>query len=236
MAAFKQHVTVSTILGVGYTLALTQWKIGTTQALLAGGLCAASGMLPDLDSPSGKPIQLVLGIAGVAAAFLAPHRLQSSELTPEKMILLMAVLYLAIRFGAAWLFKHITVHRGMFHSLPAAVIAAEIAFLLLPERLSGAPAGGKLPSTLAEFFSRWAPAVGVLLGYLSHLILDEIYAVDVRGVRIRLNRAAGSAMKLASKSIPATLLTWTLLGVLTYLVGVQQGYLSPIQLSIHYPG
>ena len=220
MAAFKQHVTVSTILGAGYSLALTRMGIGGTQAVTAGALCAASGMLPDLDSPSGKPIQLVLGIGGVAAALLAPQRLQSSELTPEKLILLMAVLYLGIRFGAAWLFKHLTVHRGMFHSIPAALIAAEIAFLV----------------QFRPYLGQWAAAGGVFLGFMSHLVLDELYSVDIHGVRVRLSKSAGSALKLGSKSFVATAFTWLLLGVLSYLVGVQQGYLTPIQFrSPHLP-
>ena len=42
-----------------------------------------------------------------------------------------AAIYLLIRFGAAGaVARCITVHRGMFHSIPAAVIFGEIAFLL----------------------------------------------------------------------------------------------------------
>jgi hypothetical protein len=216
MAAFKQHVTVSTILGAGYSLALLRMEVPGTQAVTAGALCAASGMLPDLDSPSGKPIQLVFGLGAIAAAFLAPHRLQSSELTPEKMILAMAALYLAVRFGAAWMFKRLTVHRGMFHSLPAAIIAAEIAFLIQ------AP----------PYLGQWKAAGGVLLGFLSHLVLDELYSVDMSGVRMR--KSAGTAVKLYSSSLVATSFTWLLLGVLTYFVGIHQGYLSPIDIPARH--
>jgi membrane-bound metal-dependent hydrolase YbcI (DUF457 family) len=217
MAAFKQHVTVSTILGAGYSLALTKMGVGGTQAVTAGALCAVSGMLPDLDSPSGKPIQLVFGLGAIAAALLAPRRLQSSELTPEKMVLAIAAIYLGVRFGAAWLFKRLTVHRGMFHSIPAALIATEIAFLIQ------AP----------PYLGQWKAAGGVLLGFLSHLVLDEIYSVDMSGMRVRLKGSAGSAVKLFSQSLAATSFTWLLLGLLTYLAGVQQGYLSPIYFSPH---
>ena len=30
-------------------------------------------------------------------------------------------MYLAIRFGIAWILRHYSVHRGMFHSLPTAI-------------------------------------------------------------------------------------------------------------------
>jgi hypothetical protein len=125
-----------------------------------------------------------------------------------------------IRFGAAWLFKHLTVHRGMFHSLPAAVIAAEIAFL-----------AHKSP----EPHGQLVLAGGVFLGFLSHLVLDEIYAVDARGLRIRLNKAAGSALKLASQSAPATMLTWLIMLGLSYLVGIDAGYFQPAHFSLDYP-
>jgi membrane-bound metal-dependent hydrolase YbcI (DUF457 family) len=129
-------------------------------------------------------------------------------------------MYLAIRFGVAWLFRRLTVHRGMFHSLPAALIAAELVFL--------ADNGPDTPG-------RMTLAVGVFLGFLSHLVLDELYSVDTRGLKVRLNKAAGSALKLASRSASATLVTWSLLAGLTYLVGVEQGYSRPIHWSFDYP-
>ena len=47
---------------------------------------------------------------------------------------------------------------------------------------------------------------GVMVGFLSHLLLDELYSVDIRGVKVKLNKYAGTAVKLASPSFPATAL------------------------------
>jgi hypothetical protein len=220
MAAFKEHVTFSSILGVGYGAALWYSGFEWIHASLAGALCGVSGMLPDLDSDSGKPVKELFGLAAVAMPLLLLHRLQNSGLTPEGIILLGGGLYLSIRFGAAWLFKHFTVHRGMFHSIPAAVIAAEVVFLAhhCQEPRGGLVLGG-----------------GVLIGFLSHLLLDELYSVDAHGLKIRLNKAAGSALKFASDSVPATVMTWLILGGLTYLVGIDQGYFRPLHLSVDYP-
>src|SRR5438132_10271343 len=129
MAAFKQHLMFSCALGAGYSLALRYLGFEPTHAALAGALCGASGMLPDLDSASGRPVRELFGLTAAVVPLLLLHRLQDAGLTAEGMILLMAGLYLAIRFGAAWLFSHLTVHRGMFHSVPAAFIASEITFL-----------------------------------------------------------------------------------------------------------
>jgi hypothetical protein len=220
MAAFKQHVTFSSVLGVGYAAGLYNLGVGWVHSVLAGGLCGFAGMLPDLDSASGRPVREVFGIAALAVPLLLARRLQHAGLGPEEVVLAGAGLYLLIRFGLAWVFRHLTVHRGMFHSLPAALIAGEAVFL--------ADDG-------AEPYGRLTLAGGVVLGFLSHLILDEIYSVDMSGMVPRLNQAAGSAVKLFSKSVLATLCTWVLLGCLTYLVGVSLGLLQPVRLPWPQP-
>ena len=216
MAAFKQHVAFSSLLGAGYAAGLMSWGVEWVHAALAGGLCAVAGMLPDLDSQSGRPVRELFGLAAVASPLLLAHRLRHAGLSPEEIVLVGAGLYFLIRFGLPWLFKHLTVHRGMFHSIPAALIAGELVFLAhdSPER-----------------YGRLMLAGGMILGFLSHLILDEISSVDARGLSIRLNSAAGNPLKFASKSRTATLTAWLILGGLTYAVGVEQGFVRPIHLK-----
>jgi hypothetical protein len=60
-------------------------------------------------------------------------------------------------------------------------------------------------------------AGGVMLGFLSHLILDEIYSVDFNGIRIKLKASAGSAFKFFSSSVWGTAVCYGLLGALGYL-------------------
>jgi membrane-bound metal-dependent hydrolase YbcI (DUF457 family) len=220
MAAFAQHIQFSSLLGAGYAAALWWSGVEPTHAILSGALCGISGMLPDLDSDSGKPTKEIFGVTAAIVPLLLVHRLRTSGMTPEGVILTAGAVYLAIRFGVSWVFKCLTVHRGMFHSLPAALIAAEIVFLahLGPETKG-----------------RLMLAGGVLIGFLSHLVLDEIYSINASGLRIRLNKSAGSALKLFSGSMPATLLAYLILGGLTYLVGVDQGYLQPINLNVNLP-
>jgi hypothetical protein len=219
VAAFKQHITFSSLLGVGYAAALAGSGGEWVHSILAGGLCGIAGMLPDLDSPSGRPVRELFGITAIAVPLLLTYRLRRSGLDPEQLVLLAAVLYLLIRFGLSWVFKHLTVHRGMFHSIPAMLIAGEVVFLA---------------HDCPEPYGRLTLAGGIMLGFLSHLVLDEIYAVDMNGVRPRFNKAAGSALKFFSKSWSATAATWLLLGVLTYLVGVDLGYFSPVRIQLPY--
>jgi hypothetical protein len=219
MAGFRMHVTVSSTLGLGYTAVLGHLGVDWIHSSLAGALCGIAGMLPDLDSDSGKPVREIFGVTAVMAPLLFFNRMDASGFTSEGKILLAAGVYIAVRFGLAWMFRRLTVHRGMFHSIPGAIIAAEVVFLAhdCPER-----------------FGRLILAGGVLLGYLSHLILDEIYAIDTKRLIPRANKSAGSAFKFFSQSIPATLCTWSMLGALTYIIGVEQGYFKPVQLPIKY--
>src|SRR5438128_2325799 len=93
MAAFKQHLMFSCALGAGYTVALRYANFEPTHALLAGGLCGVSGMLPDLDSDSGRPVRELFGLMAAVVPLLVLHRLKKAGFTPEGMILLMAALY-----------------------------------------------------------------------------------------------------------------------------------------------
>jgi hypothetical protein len=217
MAAFREHVIFSSLLGIGYSVALRANGIEPDHAVLAGGVCGVAGMLPDLDSDSGKPIREVFGLTAAIVPLLLFQRLRDGGFTAEQTILIAATLYVAIRFGAAWLFKHLTVHRGMFHSLPAALIVAEIA-LLVHDR-PGQPGNLSVPG-------------GALLGFLSHLVLDDLYGLRHLGASLRGNRAPERGLKLFSRSAPATLAAWLLLGGLTYAVGVQEGYLRPLRLPV----
>jgi hypothetical protein len=203
MASYRVHLTTSALLGVGVG-ALAAWKLnlGWGPACLAGGLTALGGLLPDLDSDSGVPQRELFGLSAAAAAFLALRPLEEHGYTLEQRAVLAGGVYLLVRYGVRAVFERLTVHRGMFHSIPALFIAGLLVFLL-----------DHGPSPLA----RLVLAGGTMLGFLSHLVLDELYAIDLVGVRVRLNRYAGSALKFFSPSWSATLLTYAVLAGLGLL-------------------
>jgi hypothetical protein len=206
MASYKGHLTFSTALGAAYgAVGLFGMDYDWGTAWLAGGLTAVGGLLPDLDSQSGVPVREMFGLAAALAPFLMYQRLMDdSRLTNHaKVIVVLAAIYLVIRYVLSMVFKRVTVHRGMFHSIPGMLIAGLIVFLLYSN-----------PSSLK---ARLFVATGVMIGFLSHLILDELCSVDFMGLRIRLNKYAGSALKFFSPSWSATLLTYAVLGLLSYL-------------------
>jgi hypothetical protein len=182
MAGFKTHITVSSLLGAGYGgAAYYFYGVPWPTCVLAGGLCGVSGMLPDIDSDSGTPLRESMAFAAAVVPLMLLHRFQQAGMSHELVILSGAAVYLLVRFGCSALLKRYTVHRGMFHSLPAAAVFGGITFLLAPG--------------VEDWRLRAFKAGAVVIGYLSHLVLDEIYSVEWRHGLPRLKNSFGTALK-----------------------------------------
>ena len=212
MAGYREHISVSGLCGAGYGIAATV-LMGFTpvQGALAGVMTWVAGMLPDLDSDTGRPTREVFGLLAAAAPLAMMGHLLKWGGDPEGAMLLGVLLYDGIRYGASWLLAKTSVHRGMFHSIPALIIAAEIAFLAYKS------------DSLAV---KTLMAGGVALGFFSHLLLDELYSVQFTGVRIRLRSSAGSAMKFVGKNFLPNVVTYALLMLLTYAMLVDSGFVA----------
>lgn len=204
MASFQGHLSFASVLAAGYgSLGAFQLELDWGPVFLGAGLTALGGMLPDLDSDSSVPVRELFGLAAVTVPFLLLQRLDALGLTTlEQKLVILSAAYLLIRYGLSALFKKVTVHRGMFHSVPAMLIAGLLVFLAYHS-----------PSPVIRLYL----AGGIMLGFFSHLLLDELYSVNLMGARLRLNKYAGSALKFVSPSWPATLATYGLLAGLLYL-------------------
>jgi membrane-bound metal-dependent hydrolase YbcI (DUF457 family) len=190
-------------LGIGYgTAAHFAFGVPPATCALAGGLCAVSGMLPDLDSESGVPVREGSAFAAAVVPMLMIERFQHLGWSVETIAMVGGAIYLAIRWTLPYLLAKFSNHRGMWHSLPALLIAG-----LLACRVCSGPNLG------IRFFK----AGGVMLGYFSHLLLDEIYSIDMRRGRFRLKSSFGTALKFYSKSAYANLSTYAKLAVLVVM-------------------
>ncbi|RMG04644.1 MAG: metal-dependent hydrolase [Planctomycetota bacterium] len=189
MADFKTHISTSSVLGFAYAgVGHVLFHAPLSSSILAGGLCAVSGMLPDIDSDSGIPKRESLTFAAAVVPMMLIGHMQRAGCDSETIVLVGATIYLAIRFLGGHLLSRFTVHRGMFHSIPAAACFGQAAFLL---------ASGPLSIRLFK-------ASAVLMGYLSHLLLDEFYSIDTSRGRVRLRKSFGTGLKMFSKNIFAT--------------------------------
>jgi hypothetical protein len=204
MASYRGHLMLAAPLGGAYgslSLLHPEWDWGPI--FLGAGFCAIGGVLPDLDSDSGVPQRELFGVTAGVAAALAYHPLHVRLGLPvEQALVLVGLFYFLVRYGMAALFRRVTVHRGMFHSIPAMLIAGLAVYLVYPT---------------TDLLLRLYLSGAVALGFLSHLVLDEFYAVDFNGVRVKFNKFSGSALKFGSHSWLATLFCYAVLIGLGYL-------------------
>jgi membrane-bound metal-dependent hydrolase YbcI (DUF457 family) len=213
MADFRTHISFSTILGFGYGAA-GHWYFGLPPdtSMLGACLCSVAGMLPDLDSASGRPIRESLAFGAAVVPMLLIDRFQQLSVPPATMVLAGALVYLLIRFGLGWFLKNYTVHRGMFHSIPALAIVAIVGYLI---------------TGCAALDVRYFHAGALALGYLSHLVLDEIYSVDLRHVRIK--SSFGTALKFWGPSLWGNFSVYAKLALLSVVAFGDPIYMEQFQ-------
>ncbi len=204
MGNYRQHMTFASVVGVVYalgvsTLAGVHWVYGTVAALLT----TLGGLLPDLDHPVGTQLKGFTGILGVLAAMAVWHRVaRSIPEMPFELHMWMAVLaYIFVRHGLRRTLAKMMVHRGISHSFPTCAVWGAAAFLYYPS-----------DSTIVRLLM----ASAVTLGFLSHLVLDEMFSVELSGARVK--RSFGTAMKFWAPSLPATMAMYLLLSFLAYRV------------------
>ena len=215
MAGFKTHVTFSSAIGCGYAVVGSGMGFDLSTSLVAGGLCGVAGMLPDVDSDSGVPRREALGFAAAIVPMLLVSRFRQFDLGHDQMVLAAALLYFGIRFTAANLIGRWSVHRGMWHSIPAILIFAGLAFLI---------SGGD------DIFARYLKASAVAIGSFSHLLLDEIYSVDTTGVVPRFKKSFGTAIKMWGKDPWANFSVYVKLALVAAAIMLEPSVLQRIEL------
>ncbi len=207
MASFKGHIAAGVCVGVACSAASSEY-LGVHDFEMLSILFGASvigSVLPDIDSDSGTPFQILFGIFSVLAAGIALYwTLAISMSSGWDVVKAPAIAFLVTRFIVGEIFKRFTDHRGIFHSFPAMGIAFFATFLL--SRYLGS---GAMHALLVAF--------AVAAGFLSHLILDESFAAtNFSGKRFHMNHMFGTALKFWSNSKIATLLAYGAVFILGY--------------------
>ncbi len=203
MAGYREHITVSGMLGVSYgAAAVTFGGFGVVQAIVASCLTWLAGMLPDLDSQSGRPVRELTTLTAAFTPILLMQHASSMGMSTDRTFLFALLTWAFVRFIVPSILARCTVHRGMFHSIPALIIAGELTFLSYHS---------------SDLRVRALMACGVATGFLSHLVLDEFYSIQWDGSQIRFSRSAGSAVKIFGNNPTSNGITMGLLLFLTYI-------------------
>jgi hypothetical protein len=190
MADFATHLgwgAVAAGLGASATYAADIVPAGHLMTLTMAGIMGS--LLPDIDLEKAVPSRMLFTGLGLFFAFLVMFNFKSTYSILELWIIWLGV-FAAIRFGAYHAFHRNAVHRGIFHSLLAALFFMVATAILCAYGLG------------FSAIVAWMAGLFVFFGFLVHLILDEAYSVDITGARIK--RSFGSAMKLFEYRSPSS--------------------------------
>lgn len=204
MANFKTHfvVAASASAVVSGTL-LSMEVLEPTQAVMAFALGTFGGLMPDIDSDHSKSIDIGFTVVSLLLTILAVF-VKSSSYSIVEMLIFAGLVFAGIRYGFIDMFRKISKHRGMFHTVPVAMIWG-ISTAIIMHLFFG-----------LDVLVSWVYGFMITWGYLVHLILDETYSVDL-GNR-RMKRSFGTAFKFGMfKNRQQQMHTATIYGVLIVL-------------------
>lgn len=182
MANFSMHIGAGTVqAGVLATLTLAA-DVVAPENLVAVTLAGVLGsVLPDIDLKDSRASKLMFAGLGVFSSFVVLFAFAEHYSVVELMALWLGTL-VAVRYGLHALFHRLSVHRGVWHSLLAGLFWAGATAIVMRYVL------GRHEGVA------WLGAGFLFLGYLQHLVLDEIYSVDVMNRRIK--SSFGTALKI----------------------------------------
>ncbi len=210
MASYQGHFRFSAVLAVGTAAVACLWlqfDWGATFLVIA--LTIVGGLTPDLDSASGIPVRELFGLASIVAPlFLAPRIREQLGLSIDQQLAMILMLYFFVKYGLCNIFKHFTVHRGMFHSIPTMLILGILVFLATKH------------STTEEesMIHRINFSLFAMVGFFGHLVLDEIYSINLDGMAISVNQFSGTAVKFIGPSLGSNVFCYALLGGCCYFL------------------
>lgn len=188
MANYATHIGVGTVVsGALATLTLAADVVGP-ESLIAVTLAGVVGsILPDIDLKESRASRMFFSGIGVFASFCVLFIAAIHFSIAELWILWLGSLVL-VRYGLHAVFHRLSVHRGAWHSLLAGLMCAALTAIIFHHVL------GKHEGVA------WLGGGFLFIGYVTHLILDEIYSVDFMDRRIK--KSFGTALKLVDTRYP----------------------------------
>lgn len=188
MANFTTHSAVGTLVaGALATLTLAA-DVVAQENLVAVTMAGVLGsVLPDIDLKDSRPSRALFAGLGIFFSFAVLFTYAARFSIAELWILWLGTLVF-VRYAMQAVFHNLAVHRGIWHSLLAAVFVSIVTAIVFAKILDK-------PEGVA-----WLAAGFMFIGYIVHLALDEIYSVDVMDTRLKAS--FGTALKLVDTRHP----------------------------------
>lgn len=181
MANFNTHLTVAFVCSSTASLVIYKAHMVSTEEFLSCALAGTiGGLLPDIDLDYSVPARIGFNLLSMIVAFSAVI-LWHEHLSVLELLFIWIVSYGMMQWGVFYLFNSLTVHRGIVHSVPyMAVLSLALVYLSFY---------GFKNSTI---FS-WFLGIFLFFGAMVHLLLDEIYSVNIFNLKIK--NSFGTAIK-----------------------------------------
>lgn len=211
MASFEQHVNGAVIAtGVMLTPVYAAQIISINEALALLAFGTIGGVLPDLDSESSKPIQISFKIISVILPFIAILFI-SGNMSIVGILTTWIITSMILHFVFFKAFINLTIHRGIFHSIPMGLLLGQITIILLDNIFDV----DIILATLSGIF--------LFFGFIIHLILDELVSLNALGLYMK--KSLGSALKMYDKrNIKGT--------VILYFLVILSFVLFPLEIDV----
>jgi len=206
MANFNTHLSVAATASAMISGTLLSMEVlSPNEAVIAFVLGTLGGLLPDVDSARSTSIKVGFNVLSLLMTIMFIF-VESSTYSLVEMFIMSALVFSGIRYGFLELFRKISKHRGMFHSVPVALIWGTVVAILMYFFFA-------LNSLVS-----WVYGLMIIIGYLVHLILDEMYSVDLRNRRVK--KSWGTAfkfykLKTTTDKIQTVLVYSALIGLLS---------------------
>jgi hypothetical protein len=183
MANFPTHVAVGTVVAGSLATVTVAADLVAPESVIAVTLAGVLGsVLPDIDLEESRPANAMFSGLAIFFSFAVLFGLERGRYSIAEMLILWLGTYVLVRYGAKEAFSRVSYHRGVWHSLLALAFCAFVTAWVFHNLLGH-------DGSIA-----WLAAAFMGAGYLTHLILDEVYSVDVMDTRIKAS--FGTALKL----------------------------------------
>lgn len=202
MANFATHIGIGTVVSGALATVTVATGLVAPENIVAATLAGIVGsVLPDIDLEESRPSRAMFSALAVVFAFAVLFA-YAARYSIVELLLLLSGAFLLVRYGLHALFHSTAVHRGIWHSLLAAVFAAIATAILFVAVL------GRTEN------AAWLAASFLFVGFITHLVLDEVFSVDLLDRRIKAS--FGTAFKLLDRKHPIH--SWAMIGAVAVAV------------------
>lgn len=201
-------IIITTIASViNYDVTMT-FSITTLILMVLFGVVGS--IFPDIDLKTSTPSKYMRMLLMVVITFFAfttfvqyqTQILDLIKIESDYIIIILSFTAILVSVTVIKIFENIMVHRGVVHSIPFAIVASIILF-----------EGLMMINNTYSFINIDSLMIAMIffVGFLTHLILDETFSVDLLGVRLK--NSFGTALKFVDKkNVIGTIILYIMIG------------------------